>query len=80
MTTPTEDLRDEESFPDGMVLLCTRCGGGLAYIVAHLLRTESLQHMLTTLVEKTGLTCEVGPMDRLWEIDLCTCNEDSPHA
>lgn len=79
MTTPIDDLRDEDGSPEALVLLCARCGGGMAYVVAHLLRAAPFQQMLTALVEETGLTCEAGPMDRLWEIDVCTCQETT-HA
>lgn len=61
------------------VLRCSDCAGGLVYAVT----TPETTALLTWLLQDDlapAAWVEEGALDRLWEIDYCTCTEDLPHA
>jgi hypothetical protein len=61
------------------VLRCPCCHGGLVYALSTPETEPVLWHWL--LQEHTGrLVVERGPIDRLWEIDYCTCTQETPYA
>jgi len=59
--------------PDAWVLRCPVCLGAVLYG----LRTRWTRDLLDTLVTLEAYTpyLEAGPIDRLWEIDYCSCGE-----
>lgn len=66
-----------ETAPGAWVLRCPACAGGLVYALA----TPATERMLLDALrfEVYGIPeVEHGPIDRLWEIEYCTCTEDCP--
>jgi hypothetical protein len=61
------------------VLRCPCCQGGLVYALSTPETEQGLLHWLMQEIAASPAV-ERGPIDRLWDIDYCTCTEESLHA
>ena len=65
-------------FQNAWVLRCPSCTGGLIYALS----TPETRRWRRWMAHRLpcGAEVEYGPIDVLWEIEYCTCTEDTPHA
>lgn len=68
-----------ETLPEAWVLRCESCHGGILYGVAIPLYNEALLSIIGDEYPPNLLwsLVEMGPIDRIWEIDYCACQPTS---